>query len=143
LLEGGARVNTRRAQFLVLTIRIKQSSYVIVYLWASAQGRGEQRHRRAATASAARSPAVGFSTDLFLRCDIFRCDIVHSFYIGLLVIINTEKSVDIAHFFHPGLGVAPTSHGVEKLLKHGSLDWVSPDNKNVWNSVLQKSTFKP
>ena len=81
-LEGGARpCEVRLAQFLILTIRIEHNSYVIVYLWASARKRGEQRHCRAAIASAARPAvaAVGFSTDLFLRCDILSA--VITFYV--------------------------------------------------------------
>ena len=55
------------------------------------------------------------------------------------MIINTENSVEIAHFFHPGL---PATEW-KKLLKHGSLGWVLADNKNVWNSVLEKCTLTP
>jgi len=73
-LEGGARpCEVRLAQFLVLTIRIEHNSHVIVYLWASALKRGEQRHCRTAIASAAQpqprqpsgSPRIYLSVVIF------------------------------------------------------------------------------
>jgi hypothetical protein len=75
-LEGGPRPHeVRLAQFLILTtIRIEHNSYVIVYLWASALKRGEQRHCRTAIASAAQpsrlrqpsgSPRIYFSVVIF------------------------------------------------------------------------------
>ena len=99
-LGGGAEPGV-----FTLPIRIEHNTYEIVYLWASALGRGQQRRCRAATASAAQ-PSRRFCTDLFLRCDIFRCDIIHSFDLGLTVwgvIIYTKNSVVTDHSFDLGL----------------------------------------